>query len=514
MDLDIKRFFYEATRNICGSLEIEKVMTNTLRFLNTVIPADSMTLHFYRGDLGAMKILGYCDGVQSRTLNYTVSLTPESMKLALWPQKENVKFVNSPDTDAVMEQIGEQTGIFGHKWNLSHLIMRLNIEGARIADLAVQAHGENRYTPEHAHLFSMLNEPIGIAMSNYLLFEQVVKLKNRLAEENRFLREELVKMSGNETIGAEAGLKSVMDMVRHVAHLDISVLLVGETGVGKEVIANLIQKNSPRKRGPFVKVNCGAIPETLLDSILFGYEKGAFTGADTASPGRFERAHGGTIFLDEVGELPHAAQVRLLRVLQNKEIERVGASESKSVDIRVVAATNRNLNEMVAKGLFREDLFYRLYVFPILIPPLRQRKEDIPALVDYFIEKKSMELKLENTPVLDDGALEMLMSYDWPGNVRELENLVERSLIVNQTGSLTFKDQMIYGLGAITDAAFNRPGGFPSLDQQMEAHIRKALRLTDGKIQGPGGAAELLDVNPNTLRKRMIKLGVPFGRNM
>ncbi|MFH1137819.1 MAG: sigma 54-interacting transcriptional regulator [Pseudomonadota bacterium] len=512
MELDPKRFFYEATIHICGSLEIEKVLQKTLRFLGSVMPADSITLHFYRGDLGAMKVLAFSDFLEARKLNYTVSLSPESIKLAEWPQKENVKYVNSPAVDAVMEQIGEQTGLFGRKWNLSHLIMRLNIEGARIADVAIQARGEGRFNEDHARLFSLLNEPIGIAMSNYLLFEEVLKLKNRLTEENSYLRRELMRMSGDEIIGAETGLKMVMDMARQVARLDTSILLIGETGVGKEIIANIIQKNSPRAHGPFIKVNCGAIPDTLLDSELFGYQKGAFTGASVTTPGRFERANGGAIFLDEVGELTHSAQVRLLRVLQTHEIERVGGAGPIEVDIRVIAATNRNLHRMVTRGAFREDLFYRLYVFPIIIPPLRQRKEDIPALVEYFIEKKTVEMKLEGSPGLEAGALERLLAYDWPGNVRELENLVERALIINPSGPLNFNPRTGAdpedGLGPDS----GRPGAFPGLDRHMENHIRKALRVSGGKVQGPDGAAALLDVHPSTLRKRMRKFNIPFGR--
>jgi len=216
--------------------------------------------------------------------------------------------------------------------------------------------------------------------------------------------------------------------------------LLGETGTGKEVFANAIHYSSPRKNGPFIKVNCGAIPETLLDSELFGHEKGAFTGAVSQKRGRFERANKGTIFLDEIGELPAPAQVRLLRVLQTKEIERVGGATSIPVDVRIISATNRNLQEMIASGRFREDLWFRLNVFPIMIPPLRQRREDIPALVHHLIERKSKELKLTGRPVLAPGAIDRLMAHEWPGNVRELENMIERSLIQHRgAGALSFE---------------------------------------------------------------------------
>ncbi|HTP05168.1 MAG TPA: sigma-54 dependent transcriptional regulator, partial [Nitrospirota bacterium] len=216
-----------------------------------------------------------------------------------------------------------------------------------------------------------------------LRHQEVSRLKDMLADDNRYLQRQLLSVSGSEIMGADFGLKAVMNMVRQVAPLDSPVLLMGETGTGKEVIATAIHRFSPRREGPFIRVNCGAIPDSLIDSELFGHEKGAFTGAISQKRGRFERAHKGTIFLDEIGELPPQAQVRLLNVLQDREIERVGGTESIPVDIRILSATNRNLQAMVASGQFREDLWFRLNVFPIMIPPLRQRKEDIPALVHH-----------------------------------------------------------------------------------------------------------------------------------
>jgi transcriptional regulator with GAF, ATPase, and Fis domain len=306
-----------------------------------------------------------------------------------------------------------------------------------------------------------------------------------------------------------------MEMVKQVAPIDSPVLLLGETGTGKEVIASAIHYSSPRKDGPLIKVNCGAIPETLLDSELFGHEKGAFTGAISQKRGRFERASKGTIFLDEIGELPAQAQVRLLRVLQTKEIERVGGTTSIPVDIRIISATNRNLQEMIAAGRFREDLWFRLNVFPIMIPPLRQRREDIPALVHHFIERKSKELKLAERPVLATGAIDRLMAYDWPGNVRELENLIERALIQSRGGSaLSFETlsapQVPVGREVTRDAGRNRTA--LSLDEINAQHIRQALEMAGGKINGPGGAAQILGLNPNTLRSRMSKLGIPYGK--
>ena len=319
------------------------------------------------------------------------------------------------------------------------MTMALKLEGNSIGDLGLVADGLNQYTDEHARLLRLLHEPFAIAMSNALKHQEVIRFKDMLADDNRYLLDELRSVSGDEIIGSDFGLKAVMEMVQQVAPLDSPVLLLGETGTGKEVIANAIHYSSPRKDGPFIKVNCGAIPETLLDSELFGHEKGAFTGAISQRRGRFERADKGTIFLDEIGELPSQAQVRLLHVLQKKEIERVGGTSSIPVDIRIISATHRNLEEMIASGRFREDLWFRLNVFPIMIPPLRQRREDIPALVHHFIDRKSMELKLTERPVLAPGAIDRLIAYDWPGNVRELENMIERALIQHRGGVLSFE---------------------------------------------------------------------------
>ncbi len=316
-------------------------------------------------------------------------------------------------------------------------------------------------------------------------------------------------------IGADSGLKSVMTMVNRVAHQESPVLLIGETGVGKEVIAKTIHRMSNRSDKPFIGVNCGAIPETLMDSELFGHEEGAFTGASIRKRGRFERAQMGTIFLDEIGELKKDAQVRLLRVLQEKEIERVGGTATIKVDIRVIAATHRNLEEMLQNKKFREDLYFRLRVFPIYIPPLRERTLDIPAFVSYFIQKKSIEMKLGSPPVIAPGQIDRLMEYNWPGNVRELENAVERALILYNGSHLTF-DSLEASRQEDTPQVQTRNHDSLSynLDEAMKEHIKNVLYITHGKIHGPGGAAELLGINATTLRHRLKKLDIPFGRSV
>src|SRR6185369_7007615 len=341
----------------------------------------------------------------------------------------------------------------------------------------------------------------------------VIRYRDILLDDNRFLNRELLSQVGDEIIGGNSGLRNVMEMVRQVAPLNNTVLLMGETGTGKEVIANSIHFASPRKDGPFIKVNCGAIPESLIDSELFGHEKGAFTGAVTEKRGRFERANGGTLFLDEIGEFPTQAQVRLLRVLQQCEIERVGGDKTISVDVRVIAATHRNLESMISENRFREDLWFRLNVFPIIIPPLRQRKDDVPALTRHFVAVKCRELGIAVPPAIAPGALDRLMNYGWPGNVRELENLVERELIRHRGGQLRFESLLPGEKGDETQPVTEvKGGGQLNLDEVMSLHIGKVLKMTKGKIHGLGGAAELLGINPNTLRARMSKLGIMYGR--
>jgi transcriptional regulator with GAF, ATPase, and Fis domain len=391
----------------------------------------------------------------------------------------------------------------------SDLALPLRVENELIGMLILRANGERRYNEGHAELLSAVADPFALALANTLSYQEVLRYRDILLDDNRFLNRELLSQVGDEIIGGNSGLRNVMEMVSQVAPLNNTVLLMGETGTGKEVIANSIHFASPRKDGPFIKVNCGAIPESLIDSELFGHEKGAFTGAVKEKRGRFERASGGTIFLDEIGELPPQAQMRLLRVLQNREIERVGGERPILVDIRVIAATHRNLESMISENRFREDLWFRLNVFPIIVPPLRQRKEDVPALTRHFVELKSRELGVAIPPAIAPGALERLMNYGWPGNVRELENLVERELIRHRGGQLKFDSLLPSERGSETPPVTDTIDSGPlDLDEAMTLHISKVLAMTKGKIHGPGGAAELLGINPNTLRGRMSKLGL------
>ena len=508
MTINENEFFHQMTMLICSSLNLETALERSLHYFVKVMPVDKIFLHLYEHNLGAIKTVTEVTSTGSRSLEKIIPLTKEGRESFEKPGVPNVRIVNRPESDPVIKKIAESFKLL----KSSQLVMRLVIEGKRIGSLTLTADGWDRYTEEHARLFSLLNEPFAIALSNALTYQEVFKLKDMLADDNRYLHQELLHMSGDEIVGSDFGLKDTMDMVKSVAHLESPVLLLGETGVGKGVIASAIHYLSPRRKGPFITVNSGAIPDTLIDSELFGHEKGAFTGAIEQKRGRFERADQGTIFLDEIGELPPHAQIRMLRVLQEKEIERVGGTKPIPVDIRVIAATHRNLQNMVTAKQFRDDLWFRINVFPIKVPPLRERKEDIPSLVYHFINKKAKQLKLSIIPEVESGAIDRLMNYHWPGNVRELENIIERELILNKGEPLNFnvltqpdKYDDHAAFTGLTNELLN-------LDKVDSSHIRRVLKMTNGIVHGTGGAAALLGINPSTLRSRMKKLRIPYGR--
>lgn len=513
MDTDWNDFFRGAVKRICGSLDISRSMETSFHYLKRFIPLDSIHLSRYLPDLNVFEAVAEYSPEVSKFPDKVIPLPEQSRAYwtAEWDELGQIKIINQPEEDPEIRKICR---IIGMDLDFSMLRMRLEVEGNHVGSLGLLANGTDRYTEKHGELVKSLHEPFVIAMANALKYEEVLRLKDMLVDDNRFLFRQLSDLSDSEIIGADFGLKEVMKMVRQVAPLDSPVLLMGETGVGKGVIANAIHLSSARRKKPFISVNCGAIPDTLVDSELFGHEKGAFTGARSQKRGRFERADKGTIFLDEIGELPPQAQVRMLNVLQNREIERVGGTSTISVDIRIISATNRNLEEMMHSGRFREDLWFRLNVFPIMIPPLRQRKEDIPALVHHFIDKKTIELKIKEKPVLAPGALNLLKEYDWPGNVREVVNIVERALIQHRDGRLTFDSlaSPLTGKGLSQETTLQAQE-FLTLDDLNAQHIRRVLKFVGGKVHGPGGAADILGIHPSTLRKRMEKLAIPYKRN-
>jgi transcriptional regulator with GAF, ATPase, and Fis domain len=352
-----------------------------------------------------------------------------------------------------------------------------------------------------------LAEPLACALENDRRMHDLARLREAAEAENRSLRTRLARDDISETIvGATSGLSEVLRQVDQVAPTDAPVLILGETGSGKEVVARAIHARSSRRDGPFVRVNCGAIPQELIDSELFGHERGSFTGAIATRQGWFERANGGTLFLDEVGELSAAAQVRLLRVLQDGTFERVGAQTTLQADVRVLAATHRDVRAMVADGSFREDLWYRVSVFPIRLPALRERPEDIPALAAHFAARAGLRLHgVALTPSRADVA--SLVRYGWPGNVRELAAVIERAAILGD-GERLDVDRALGGAVAAPAERPVRAATAERFDDIQRRAIEEALLACEGRIEGPRGAAARLGVKPSTLRSRMKRLGV------
>jgi transcriptional regulator with GAF, ATPase, and Fis domain len=506
--MDRLAFFQEAVLRICRHLAVEKALQDCLLYLQQYLPLDRLVLQRFEPNYGTMQMVATATAYDCAPLDILVPVSAEAkstLRLQVDAEDPDVRIFNDPMSVALCREMLQFLQTSSH----SVMVMRLRIQEKVFGSLVLtnDRTGDARYTGAHAELISLLREPFAIALSNAISHRDVLRLNDLLADDNRYLQSELRKRTGEDIVGADFGLKGVMESVHQVAALDSPVLLLGETGVGKDVIAHALHTLSNRKNHPFIAVNCGSIPDNLIDSELFGHEKGAFTGALAQKRGRFERADKGTIFLDEIGELPPQAQVRLLRVLQSKEIERVGGSRTIPLDIRIIAATNRNLEEMVISNTFREDLWFRLNVFPILIPPLRRRAADIPALAKHFIHLKAKELKLSAVPSLAPHAMDRLMAYPWPGNVRELQNVVERALIIKPQGPLTFEGliQKKRPAGPLEAAADQ---GSLVLDDVVSHHIRKVLVKANGKIHGPGGAAELLGMKPSTLRNRMKKLNI------
>jgi transcriptional regulator with GAF, ATPase, and Fis domain len=515
--MDENEFFREATLRICGNLEIEEALISSLNFLRQKMPVNRILLQLFEEGLNAMRTVAIATPTKANAIDLLTHLTPEAREGIRRFEKEYNQqgpnfvwlFQEYPHQHIWIDEMFQLHGIKATSLLVLPLKMRHKVVGG--GGLILVTEGEQKFTQQHADLLSLLREPFAVAMSHAIDHRQLLKMKNLLVDDNRFLHGELRRLSGDEIVGANFGLKGVMQMVEQVAPMDSPVLLLGETGVGKDVIANAIHYSSPRKNGPFITLNCGAIPDTLIDSELFGHEKGAFTGAMSQKRGRFERADKGTIFLDEIAELPLLSQVRLLHVLQNKTIERVGGTKTISLDIRVIAATNQDLKERVKNNQFREDLWFRLNVFPITIPPLRDRKPDIPALLQHFLSLKSKQLKLPAIPPISPGAIDRLMEYHWPGNVRELENIIERTLILDRKGPLQF-DHIETDQGPGDSHRSKQQDNIVNLDEVIIRHIQKVLDRNGGKIHGAGGAADQLGINPNTLRNRMNKLGIKYGK--
>ena len=408
----------------------------------------------------------------------------------------------------------------------SEIVRRLLAEGLQSAvcipllrgdralgTLNVASMREAAFAPQDVELLTQIGNELAIAVENALAFRQIEELKDKLAEEKLYLEDEIrTEYDFEEIVGESQSWTRVLRDVETVAPTDSTVLIQGESGTGKELIARAIHNLSGRRERTFVKVNCAAIPTGLIESELFGHEKGAFTGAISQKIGRFELADKGTLFLDEIGDIPLELQPKLLRVLQEREFERLGSTRTVKVNIRLVTATNRDLGQMIASREFREDLFYRLNVFPIPLPPLRERREDIPLLVRYFTQKYARRM---NRPIdtIPTEAMEALANWNWPGNVRELENLIERAVILTR-GSVLHVPLAELRNGGEAAPGPAMTGALTTLEEAEREHILRALRESKWVVGGPAGAAARLGLKRTTLQSRMQKLGIARGREL
>ncbi|OQW35373.1 MAG: Fis family transcriptional regulator [Nitrospira sp. SG-bin1] len=371
-----------------------------------------------------------------------------------------------------------------------------------VGALSVVSVHENAFGEADAMLLSQCAKQIAIAVENVLAYQEIATLKDKLNKEKLYLEDEIrSELNFEEIIGESPAIKQVLKQVGIVAPTDSTVLILGETGTGKELLARAIHDRSKRRDRTFVKLNCAAIPTGLLESELFGHERGAFTGAIATKVGRFELADGGTLFLDEVGDIPLELQSKLLRVLQEQEFERLGSTRTIKVSVRLLAATNRDLADMVENKLFRSDLYYRLNVFPLTVPALRDRRQDIPLLVRYFVQQLARRMD-KSIDMIPTETITALSRYDWPGNIRELENLIERAVILSQGTDLRVP------LGELKTARGHADQSVTTLQAAERDHILRALEKTNWVIAGPSGAATLLGMKRSTLQSRMVKLGI------
>ena len=509
------------TQRITSNLELREVLRSIAANIREVIQCDAAAVSLPNLALGKSRLyaLDFPGSKGFIVEELIVSISP-TMKRAL---ESLSPVVANADDDHLAPEIREKVHAEGLKRIcLIPLVNHDRVVGA----LTIMRTTEVPFAAEDVEFLMQASGQIAIAIENALAYHEISELKDKLAQEKLYLEEEIrSEMGFEQIIGGSTALRHVLEMVNTVAPTDSTVLLLGETGTGKELIARAIHEHSRRKDRTFVKLNCAAIPTGLLESELFGHEKGAFTGAISQKVGRLELADHGTLFLDEVGDIPIDIQPKLLRALQEREFERLGSTHTRKVNIRLIAATNRDLEKMVASREFRSDLFYRLHVFPIRIPPLRDRKEDIPQLVSYFVQKfaRQMQKKIES---ISPAVMKGLTAWDWPGNIRELENSIERAVIVTRGRSLEAP------LGELHSAAHQAPtinptqpdiaaivketiqalnAKKPAQDdyaKKQREEIVRALSESKGRVGGEDGAAARIGTKRSTLLSRMKKFGI------
>jgi len=491
------RIILEINNAIISNLNLNDLFLAIAKIIKEKLTFDFSAITLYKPDKDVLELYAFGD---------TMALPPG---VELPREGSHIGWVLDNKKSLIARDLSKEQRFFTDKilfeeGIISYVVTPLMSREKVIGTFNLGGKTPNKFQNVDLDFLSLVAKQIALAVDNARSHEEIEKLKDQLEMENISLQEEIkTEHNFEEIIGESRVLKKVLRQVEMVAKTDSTVLIRGDTGTGKERIARAIHNLSTRKQRPLIKVNCPAIPAGLIESELFGHEKGAFTGAISRKTGKFELAHGGTIFLDEQGDLPLDAQAKLLRVLQEKEFERVGGNETYKVDVRVIAATNRDLEASVKEGRFRADLFYRLNVFPITLPNLIERKEDIPLLTRYFTQKYTNKLGKEIKSI-SEGTIETLKNYSWPGNIRELENIVERAVILS-TGETLHINKNLFGSLSETPSKEDK---LLKLEENEREHIIKVLNQTNWKIHGESGAAKILGINPNTLRSRMVKLGI------
>ncbi len=510
---DRLRLLLDVNNAVVSTLDLRTLFTAISANLRRVLRADMISLGLYEPERNEMRLhaLDFPEGKGHFQEGIVCGMDDSPIAQAL--RSRQPVFHSAADFEKLSPEIGRALSDEGIQ---SACCVPLVSHDRLLGTLNLASRNKEAFSPEEVDLLCQVANQVAIAVENALAYRQIADYKNKLAVEKLYLEEEIrTEYNFEEIVGESAALKRVLKQVEIVAPTDSTVLIQGETGTGKELIARALHHLSGRRERTFVKLNCAAIPTGLLESELFGHEKGAFTGAIALKIGRFELAHGGTLFLDEVGDIPLELQTKLLRVLQEQEFERLGSNKTIRVNVRLVAATNRDLVEMVAEKQFRSDLYYRLNVFPVTAPALRDRAEDIPMLVRYFAQKyaRRMNKEIETIPT---EVMAALTHYPWPGNVRELENLIERAVILSQGPTLRAP------LGELMERtppqkklpAEESANGTATLKAAERKHILRVLEETGWVIGGPAGAAARLGMKRTTLQSKMARLGMTRRRSV
>ena len=491
----------EVTNALNSQRDIESLWRVIADQIQKVIPWDRAGITLYESTTDAFRFYAVITNMATPALAHDSVIPREGSAVGWVHDHRRLHIRGNLQKEQVFleDRFYAQEGL-GRMINLpllvrEHCLGTLNIGSVR----------EGHPDPDDCKFLQQVATQIAYAIDHVLAYQQIKQLSERLRRENEYLAEE-VKASRNQRllVGASSSFSQVVELVKAVAPTDTTVLLLGETGTGKEVLAQALHDLSARSQKPFIRVNCAALPSGLIESELFGHERGAFTGAQLRRAGRFELAHTGTLFLDEIGEMPLETQAKLLRVLQDGMVDRIGGTRPVSVNVRLIAATNADLPAAIQQGTFRADLYYRLHIFPIAVPPLRERREDIQLLAQHFLAQIGAKHKRPHL-TFEPQSMARLLTYNWPGNVRELQNVIERAVILSSSSQVTVDEMLLPILQAGPAAPMSQTDSLQELERH---HIIMMLERTKWRIYGDQGAANLLGLNPETLRSRLRKLGI------